>query len=78
MAALFPNGEDTTTKLLDAPANGSEGHALGILDNYRGEPYTYYFGSAWSRYDVRTQNEWQQRIDWTMASIEQPLAVVIQ
>ena len=75
VAALFPNGEVTTKKLLDAPANGSEGHALGIVDNYRGQPYTYYAGSAWSRYDVRTQAEWQQRIDWMMATIEQPLTV---
>ena len=54
------------------------GHALGILNNYRGEPYTYYAGSAWSRYDVRTQAEWQQRIDWTLASLRQPLTVEIK
>jgi len=76
VAALFPNGNVKTSKLLfDKPAHGSEGHALGIVDDYRGEPYTYYFGSAWSRYDVRTQAEWQQRIDWTLSSVEQPLVV---
>ena len=69
----------STQKLLfDTPRSGCVGHALGIVDGYTGEPYTYYAGSAWSRYDVRTQAEWQQRIDWTLASLRQPLTVEIK
>jgi hypothetical protein len=51
---------------------------LGIVNDYQGKPYTYYFGSAWSRYDVRTQDEWQQRIDWTMRSLRNPLTVEVK
>ena len=79
VAALFPDGAVTTEKrLFDQPKNGNEGHALGIVDGYTGQPYTYYFGSAWSRYDVRTQTEWQQRIDWTLRSLEEPLTVTME
>ena len=79
VAALFPNGSVTTKKLLfDQPRGGNEGHALGIVNDYKGEPYTYYFGSAWSRFDVRTQAEWQQRIDWTLRSIREPLTVELK
>jgi len=79
VGALFPNGNVTTKKVLfDQPKGGNEGHALGIVDGYKGEPYTYYFGSAWSRHDVRTQAEWQQRIDWTLRSMRQPLTVSME
>ena len=76
VAVLFPNGKVTTTRqLFDRPSGGNEGHALGIVDGYYGQHYTYYFGSAWSRYDVRTQAEWQQRIDWALRSLREPLRV---
>ena len=79
VAALFPEGNvRTQTLLFDQPRGGNEGHALGIVDGYQGQPYTYYFGSAWSRYDVRTQAEWQQRIDWTLRSLRQPLTAKIK
>ena len=79
VAALFPYGQVTTEKrLFDQPKNGNEGHALGIVSAYNGEPYTYYFGSAWSRFDVRTPAEWQQRIDWTLRSLRQPLTVELK
>ena len=79
VAALFPNGNVTIKKVLfDQPKGGNEGHALGIVSDYKGEPYTYYFGSAWSRYDVRTQVEWQQRIDWMLRSMRQPLTVKME
>ncbi len=79
VAALFPEGSVKTQKLMfDQPKGGNEGHALGIVSDYRGDRYTYYFGSAWSRYDVRTQAEWQQRIDWFMRSLRQPLTVELK
>ena len=52
------------------------GHALGIRRNLKdGERITYYFGAAWSRYDVRTQREWQLRIDETLRILRHPLLV---
>ena len=78
VATLYPKGNVVTSKKLFAqPSSGNEGHALGILDGYKGERFTYYFGSAWSKNDVRTMKEWQERIDWTLRSLRQPLKVVV-
>ena len=79
VATLYPEGVTRTEKKLFAqPKDGNEGHALGIQHDYQGEPFTYYFGSAWSKYDVRNQQEWQQRIDWTLRQLRQPLQVVVK
>ena len=78
VATLYPEGSVSTRKLLfQQPSNGNEGHAVGVLDGYRGERFTYYFGSAWSKYDIRTMSEWQQRIDWSLRSIRQPLKACV-
>ena len=65
VAVLFPNGTVDTRR--------HDGHALGVVKGYAGERYTYYFGSAWSKYDVRTPEEWQARIQWYLRSLHQPL-----
>lgn len=80
VATLYPDGVSATKKVLDeTPAHGNYGHLLGLLDSYdNGTPWTYYFGSAWSKYDVRTLIEWQERIGWTMRSLRQPLEVSIK
>ncbi len=79
VGALFPYGIDETRKLLfDKPSGGNEGHALGVKKEYYGDSYYYYFGSAWSKHDVRTMKEWQERTDWTIRSIRNPLKVAIK
>ena len=64
VAVLFPNGK-VTTRLQD-------NHALGVVSDYN-QPYTYYFGSAWAKYDIRTADEWQSRIQWFLRSVKKPL-----
>lgn len=80
VAALFPNGNVKTQFMpFQEDANGIEGHALGILKGITsGEKYTYYFGSAWSKYDVRTQQEWQLCIDQFISAVALPLEVSIE
>ena len=68
VATLYPNGI-SETKMLKGELN----HGLGILNNYQGTPYTYYFGSAWSLYDVCSQARWQMVIDEFLANLSQPL-----
>lgn len=75
-ALLFPEGQ-VDTKIL-SQGTSSVRHAVGVLDHYKGEPYTYYFGSAWSKFDVRSQKEWEQRILWTMHNVREPLKVAIK
>ncbi|MCK8623501.1 DUF4861 family protein [Prevotella sp. E13-27] len=79
VAALFPKGVNETKKLMfNRPSGGNEGHALGVLHAYSGEKYTYCFGSAWSKFDVRTMQEWQARSEWTLRSMCHPLNVELQ
>ena len=70
VAALFPDGR--------AVMQLTGGHALGVVSGYQGEPYTYFFGSAWSKYDVRTAEEWGARIGWFLRSLENPLRVTLK
>jgi hypothetical protein len=70
VAALFPNGDVKTKQLGN--------HALGIIPDYQGEHYVYYFGSAWSKYDVRTAEEWKARIEWYLRSLKYPLKVTLK
>lgn len=76
VAALFPNGVSTTkTILYDNPTRGNAGHALGIVKDYDGKPYTYLFGSAWSNYDCTSMEEWNARINAKLSAIANPLKV---
>ena len=78
VAAIFPDGVDQTRKVMyQNPVRGNAGHALGIKKGIKsGEKFTYYFGSSWSKYDCRTQKEWQQRIDNFQSALGQKLEVV--
>ena len=80
VAALFPNNISETKALWDeTPANGIAGHAVGILKDCKaGQKLTYYFGSAWSKNDVRNLEEWKLRIDNFLNALHAPLEVHIK
>ena len=70
VATVYPEGIDKTAVMpLDKPVNGCHAHAVGMKQNYRGEPFTYWFGSAWSKNDVRTMAEWLLRIEQEKALV---------
>ena len=71
VATLFPQGVSETRQL-----EGELNHGIGIVNNYQGNPYTYYFGSAWSEYDIRSQAQWQLTINEFMSRI--PIKYTIQ
>ena len=73
VGTLFPDGVDETLML-----KGELNHALGIIRQYQGQPYTYYFGSAWSCYDVRTMAQWQLVADEYLQNLKTPLTTHIQ
>lgn len=70
VGAFFPDGQVATRR--------EAGHALGILSGYRGQRYAYYAGSAWSKYDVRSLQEWQQRVEWHLRAVNNPLKVEVR
>ncbi len=71
------------TKILKSGTNsdmtkGIAGHLIGHRTIKPNEKFTYYFGSAWSKYDVRNFNEWQTRINTFIDAINMPLIVEVK
>ena len=77
VGVLFPYGIDNTYyQLFDKKHDGATGHALGIKTGLKdGEKFSYYFGAAWSKYDVRSYTEWQIRIKEFLEALKTPLQV---
>ena len=71
VALLFPDQK--------VDINVVQQHGVGILRHYTsGLRFHYYIGAAWSEFDVRSQDEWQCRINGFMLAKEQPLNYKIQ
>lgn len=77
VGVLFPNGIDNTYyQLFDKKHDGATGHALGLKRGLKNaEKYSYYFGAAWSKYDVRSYTEWQIRIKEFLEALKTPLQI---
>lgn len=73
VATLFPFNNVKTCTITDEMP-----HAIGIVDKYKGEPVTYYFGAAWSNYDIHTLPEWQLRAELFIKAKQNPLKVKIK
>lgn len=73
VGVLFPDGADDTIRLMGKPE-----HAIGIVKQYTGQPYTYYFGSAWSLYDVPTMRHWQLLAEDCLRAVKTPLKVALK
>ena len=71
VALLFPDEKVTIQQ--------QEKHALGILKNCTSDRrFHYFFGAAWSEFDVRSQAEWQCRIEGFMQARQHPLQVTVK
>lgn len=80
VGVLFPEGIDNTYyQLFDKKHDGATGHALGLKRGLKNqEKYSYYFGAAWSKYDVRSYAEWQIRIKDYLDALKNPLQVEVK
>ena len=56
---------------------GGIGHVLGVTTLSQEKTFTYYAGSAWSKYDVPTMTVWEQLIRHYANNIKNPLKVTI-
>lgn len=76
---LFPEGIDYTRYLYTEQdrQNGNAGHVIGVKSYTPGTRFTYYFGSAWSKNDVRTMDEWKLRSEQTIDALHSPMNVTI-
>lgn len=78
IGVIFPEGNVSTKALMyDKPQGDRHGHALCQLPAYKGEKYTYYFGTAWSKYDCRSMAEWTLRTEAQLKAEKQPLDVTM-
>lgn len=55
--------------------SGAVGHVVGITSYRAGQPFTYYAGSAWSKYDVPNQQVWEAQLQTYARNIQHPLIV---
>jgi hypothetical protein len=62
--AVFPEQVNKIHAVLFSPGEkkerGAEGHLLAISDYTGGQNYTYYWGGAWSKADIKDSDAW----DW--------------
>ncbi len=74
---LFPEVIDYTRYLYTEQdrQNGNAGHVIGVKSYTPGTRFTYYFGSAWSKNDVRTFDEWKLRSEQTLDALQTPMKV---
>lgn len=79
VGVLFPEGIDYTRYLYTEQdrQNGNAGHIIGVKSYTPGTRFTYYFGSAWSKNDVRTMDEWKLRSEQTIDALHSPMNVTI-
>lgn len=55
--------------------SGAVGHVVGLADYQPDHGFTYYFGTAWSKYDVPSQQVWEALLQGYARNLRQPLVV---
>ncbi len=78
VGVLFPDGH-ADSRLMPSDEGGDiVENAVGIVPYKSGQHLVYYFGSAWSGYDVRTFAEWQARAESHLVSLRHPFEITIK
>ncbi|WP_297061058.1 DUF4861 family protein [uncultured Duncaniella sp.] len=62
---------------LPEPAGQASGHILVRSEISSGEPYTYYWGSGWSKAAVKNLDEWKKVLVQSARSISFPLEISV-
>lgn len=76
----FPEGQcKMSVQEVPMGKDGIAGHILASRNGIAsGQHFAYIFGSAWSKNDVRTMEEWQQRTRLALSNLSQPLTVSLR
>lgn len=70
VALVFPDQQVEITTM--------QQHGVGMMKGYQsGQRFHYYFGAAWSEFDVRSQDEWQVRVQSLLQAKRHPLQVAV-
>ena len=79
IACLFPEGLESVKYVPMAQETaGGIGHVAGFCDYEPGRPFVYYFGSAWSKYDVPDFSVWKTLLGRYLHRLEVPLNVSVR
>lgn len=57
---------------------GADGHVLAISDYRPGSEYTYYWGAAWSKANMKNAASWNKYLKGYAQKVRNPLTVTIQ
>lgn len=71
-SVLFPEQEKKELR------GGADGHVLAISDYEPGTEYTYYWGSAWEKADIKDAAAWNTYVGEFAQKLRAPLTVTIQ
>lgn len=77
IACLYPQQMEYEYLPLAKEVAGGIGHAIAKRHYKPGDTFTYYAGSAWSRYDVPTMKIWQDWVRMYSSNLKQPLQVIV-
>jgi len=79
IACLYPQSVSGKVALQYLPMkekkSGAVGHVLGVSQQSASNPFTYYVGSAWSKYDVPNVAVWETLLQGYALQIKQPLVI---
>ena len=79
IACLFPENLKSVEYVPMAKEEaGAVGHVVGISNSEPGDTFTYYFGSAWSKYDMPDMAVWQENVERYGRQLKTPLAVTLK
>ena len=79
IACLFPDGLDAVKYVpMEKEEAGATGHVVGMGEYKPGSTYTYYFGAAWSKYDMPDMGSWQQSLERYARMLKTPLSVTLK
>ena len=83
VGAAFPaNVKEAKSVLFSAKEKeqrgGADGHVLAISDYIPGSDYTYYWGAAWSKANIKDADQWNEYVANFTEKIRNPLNVTIK
>ncbi len=79
IACVFPGNLKAVKYMpMGEEAAGAVGHVVGISEYKPGETFTYYFGTAWNKYDVPTFSVWETLLAQYAKNLKQPLQISVR
>ena len=79
LGCVFPeNLKEATYLPMEKETSGGVGHVIGVTEYKPGTTFTYYFASAWSKYDVPTFEIWQGLLETYARNLKTPLQVSLK